>query len=75
MSDSSSITSLPTESELDLELAELVNWQRFATIYQILPEEILNKLNKIIMMFNDRNLGFMEHGYEDAPMLHGMILY
>ena len=31
MSDSSSVTSLPTESELDLELAELVNWQRFAT--------------------------------------------
>ena len=30
MSDSSSVTSLPTESELDLELAEFVNWQRFA---------------------------------------------
>ena len=29
--DSSSVTSRPTESELDLELAELVNWQRFAT--------------------------------------------
>ena len=31
MSDSPSVTSRPTESELDLELAELVNWQRFAT--------------------------------------------
>ena len=31
MSDSSSVASRPTESELDLELAELVNWQRFAT--------------------------------------------
>ena len=31
MSDSSSGASRPTESELDLELAELVNWQRFAT--------------------------------------------
>ena len=31
MSDSSSVTSRPTESELDVELAELVNWQRFAT--------------------------------------------
>ena len=31
MSDSPSIPSRPTESELDLELAELVNWQRFAT--------------------------------------------
>ena len=29
--DSSSVTSRPTESELDHELAELVNWQRFAT--------------------------------------------
>ena len=31
MSDSPSVASRPTESELDLELAELVNWQRFAT--------------------------------------------
>ena len=31
MSDSPSVPSRPTESELDLELAELVNWQRFAT--------------------------------------------
>ena len=31
MSDILSVTSRPTESELDLELAELVNWQRFAT--------------------------------------------
>ena len=31
MSDSPLLTSRPTESELDLELAELVNWQRFAT--------------------------------------------
>ena len=31
MSDSSSIASRPTESELDLELVELVNWQIFAT--------------------------------------------
>ena len=31
MSDSSSVSSRPTESELDLKLAELVNWQRFAT--------------------------------------------
>ena len=31
MSYSSSVASRPTESELDLELAELVNWQRFAT--------------------------------------------
>ena len=29
--DSSSVTSRPTESELDHKLAELVNWQRFAT--------------------------------------------
>ena len=29
--DSPPVTSRPTESELDLELAELVNWQRFAT--------------------------------------------
>ena len=28
--DSPSVTSRPTESELDVELAELVNWQRFA---------------------------------------------
>ena len=31
MSDNLSVPSRPTESELDLELAELVNWQRFAT--------------------------------------------
>ena len=31
MSDSPSVTSRPTERELDLELAELVKWQRFAT--------------------------------------------
>ena len=31
MCDSSSGASRPTENELDLELAELVNWQRFAT--------------------------------------------
>ena len=31
MSDSPSIASRPRESELDIELAELVNWQRFAT--------------------------------------------
>ena len=31
MSDSSSVASRPTESELDLELVELVNWQIFAT--------------------------------------------
>ena len=31
MSDSPSVASRPTESELDIELAELVNWQRFAT--------------------------------------------
>ena len=31
MSDSPSVTCRPTENELDLELAELVNWQRFAT--------------------------------------------
>ena len=31
MSDCTLVTSRPTESELDLELAELVNWQRFAT--------------------------------------------
>ena len=31
MSDSPSVPSRPTESELDIELAELVNWQRFAT--------------------------------------------
>ena len=31
MSDSPSVSSRPTESELDLELVELVNWQRFAT--------------------------------------------
>ena len=31
VSDSPSVASRPTESELDLELAELVNWQRFAT--------------------------------------------
>ena len=31
MSNSPSVASRPTESELDLELAELVNWQRFAT--------------------------------------------
>ena len=31
MSDSGSVASTPSESELDLELAELVNWQRFAT--------------------------------------------
>ena len=31
MSDSPSVASTPSESELDLELAELVNWQRFAT--------------------------------------------
>ena len=31
MSDSPSVASRLTESELDLELAELVNWQRFAT--------------------------------------------
>ena len=31
MSDSSSVASRPTESKLDLELTELVNWQRFAT--------------------------------------------
>ena len=29
--ESPSVTSRPTESELDLELSELVNWQRFAT--------------------------------------------
>ena len=31
MSDSPSVASRPNESELDIELAELVNWQRFAT--------------------------------------------
>ena len=31
MSESPSVSSRPTESELDLQLAELVNWQRFAT--------------------------------------------
>ena len=31
MSDTPSVTSRPTECELDLELVELVNWQRFAT--------------------------------------------
>ena len=31
MSDSPSVASRPTESELDLKLAELVNWQIFAT--------------------------------------------
>ena len=31
MSYSSSVASRTTESELDLQLAELVNWQRFAT--------------------------------------------
>ena len=31
MSDIISVSSRPTESELDLKLAELVNWQRFAT--------------------------------------------
>ena len=31
MSDSPLVIGRPTESELDLELAELVNWQRFAT--------------------------------------------
>ena len=31
MSDSSSVARRPAESELDLELADLVNWQRFAT--------------------------------------------
>ena len=31
MSNSPSVASRPTESELDLELAELANWQRFAT--------------------------------------------
>ena len=31
MSDNSSVSSRPTESELDLQLAELINWQRFAT--------------------------------------------
>ena len=31
MSDNLSVPSRPTESELDLELADLVNWQRFAT--------------------------------------------
>ena len=31
MSDGPVVTSRPTERELDLELAELVNWQRFAT--------------------------------------------
>ena len=31
MSDSPSVSSRPTESELDLKLAELVNWQIFAT--------------------------------------------
>ena len=31
MSNSPSVASRPTESELDLELAELVHWQRFAT--------------------------------------------
>ena len=31
MTDSPLVASRPTESELDLELAELVNWQRFAT--------------------------------------------
>ena len=31
MTDSPSLESRPTESELDLELAELANWQRFAT--------------------------------------------
>ena len=31
MTDSPSVASRPTESELDLQLAELVNWQRFAT--------------------------------------------
>ena len=31
MSDTPLVASRPTESELDLELAELVNWQRFAT--------------------------------------------
>ena len=31
MSESPSVASRPTESELDLQLAELVNWQRFAT--------------------------------------------
>ena len=30
MSDTSSVATKPTESELDLELVELVNWQRFA---------------------------------------------
>ena len=31
MSTTPSVVSRPTESELDIELAELVNWQRFAT--------------------------------------------
>ena len=31
LSDTPSVASRPTESELHLELADLVNWQRFAT--------------------------------------------
>ena len=48
MSDSPSVASRPTESEQDLKLAELVNWQIFATH---LPDLTRGD----IVMFDDRN--------------------
>ena len=44
MSNSPSVASRPTESELDLELAELVHWQRFATH---LPDLTIGNIQQI----------------------------
>ena len=68
MSEGSSVTNRPTESELDEELAELGNWQRFATHLPDLTR------GEIIVMFNNRNLSFMQQGYEDVLMHHGKML-
>ena len=62
MSDSLSVTSRPTESELDCELAELVNWQRFATHLSDFTRSDIEQIEQD------------NRGYEDVLMHHGMIL-
>ena len=46
MSYSSSVASRPTESELDFELTELVNWQRFATHLQELTRGDIEQIEQ-----------------------------
>ena len=44
MSETPSVASRPTENELDLELADLVNWQRFATHLPDLTREDIEEI-------------------------------